>query len=52
VTITCVEHAYGDWKITSSSQPSTKKDSHTFEFAVKVPADGETKVTYEVETRY
>jgi len=52
VTITCVEHAYGDWKITSSSQPSTKKDSHTFEFAVKVPADGETKVTYDVETRY
>ncbi|MBS1989458.1 MAG: DUF4139 domain-containing protein [Cyanobacteria bacterium SZAS LIN-2] len=52
VTITCVEHAYGDWKIISSSQPSTKKDSHTFEFAVKVPANGEAKVNYEVETRY
>ncbi|MBS2006288.1 MAG: DUF4139 domain-containing protein [Cyanobacteria bacterium SZAS TMP-1] len=52
VTITCVERAYGDWKIISSSQPSTKKDSHTFEFAVKVPANGEAKVNYEVETRY
>ncbi len=52
VTITCVEHAYGDWKILQSSQPYTKKDSHTFEFAVKVPADGEVKVTYDLETRY
>jgi hypothetical protein len=52
VTVTCVEHSYGDWKVTSSSQAYTKKDSHTFEFAVKVPADGETKVTYDLETRF
>jgi hypothetical protein len=52
VTITCVEHSFGDWKITSSSQPYTKRDSHTFEFAVKVPADGEVKVNYDVETHY
>jgi hypothetical protein len=52
VTITCVEHSFGDWKVVSSSQPYTKRDSHTFEFAVKVPADGEVKVTYDLETRY
>lgn len=51
VTIVCIEHAYGDWTIINSSQPDTKKDSHTFEFQVKVPAGGETKVTYEVETK-
>ncbi len=52
VTVNCVEHSSGDWKITSSSQPFIKKDSHTFEFAAKVPANGETKVTYEIEVRY
>lgn len=51
VTITCIEHAYGDWKVTSSSQPFTKKDSHTFEFQVKVPGNSEAKVTYDLEIR-
>ena len=51
VTITCIEHASGDWKVTSSSQPFTKKDSHTFEFQVKVPGNGEAKVTYDLEIR-
>jgi hypothetical protein len=52
VTVNCIEHTGGDWKITSESQPHIKKDSHTFEFAVKVPANGETKVNYEIEVRY
>jgi len=52
VTVTSVEHANGQWKILSSSQPYTKKDARTFEFAVKVPARGETKVDYEIETRW
>ncbi|MBY0357075.1 MAG: DUF4139 domain-containing protein [Candidatus Obscuribacterales bacterium] len=52
VTVTCVEHASGDWTILNSSQPYTKKDARTFEFAVKVPANGESKVTYEIESRY
>ncbi|MBK9206278.1 MAG: hypothetical protein IPL73_28470 [Candidatus Obscuribacter sp.] len=51
-TITYVGHAYGDWKIQNNSQEFTKKDSHTFEFAVKVPANSESKVTYDVEYRY
>lgn len=51
VTITDVEHAYGDWIILNSSMPYTKKDSHTFEFAAKVPAHGETKISYEIEIK-
>lgn len=51
VTITAVEHAWGDWKIANSSLPYTKKDSHTFEFVVQVPAHGETKLNYEIELR-
>lgn len=52
VTITDVEHAYGSWKIVNSSQPYVKKDAKTFEFSVKVPANGEAKVTYDIEYRY
>ncbi|MFA6209673.1 MAG: hypothetical protein WCT03_08900 [Candidatus Obscuribacterales bacterium] len=51
ITVTAVEHAYGDWKVTTSSQPFEKKDSHTFEFAVKVPANGSAVVTYTIESR-
>ncbi len=51
VTIVAVEHAYGDWTILNSSMDYTKKDSHTFEFSAKVPANGETKITYEIEIR-
>ncbi len=52
ITVTCVEHAYGQWKITSSSQEHRKKDSTTFEFDVKVAPDSESKLTYEIEMRY
>ncbi len=51
VTITAVEHSWGQWKILNSSQTYTKKDSKTFEFAVTVPARGEGKVTYDIEVR-
>ena len=52
VTITAVEHAYGQWKILSSSHKYTKRDSHTFEFPVEVPARGEVKIDYEIEIRH
>jgi len=52
VTVTFVGHAGGDWKITSPSMPFTKKNSTTFEFAVPVAKNAESKVTYTVETRY
>lgn len=51
VTVTCVEHAWGDWKIVNSSMPYTKKDSHTFEFNVKVAPDTEEKLTYTIEIK-
>ncbi len=52
VTVTAIEHSYGNWKITESSQPHIKKDAHTFEFAIKVPANGASTVTYTIENRY
>lgn len=51
VKVQVIEHSYGDWKLTAQSQPSVKKDSHTFEFSVDVPADGEVKVTYTIEVK-
>ena len=42
----------GDWTIVSSSQPSVKKDSSTFTFNVKVPANGKTTVTYRVRVKW
>jgi hypothetical protein len=51
VTITAVEHCWGSWKILDASQQYIKKDSKTFEFPVKVPANGETKITYNIEVR-
>lgn len=51
VTIVAVEHTYGDWTILNSSLEYAKKDSHTFEFSAKVPANGETKISYEIEVR-
>lgn len=52
VTITDIEHAYGDWKVISSSQDYVKRDAHTFEFALEIPANGQTKLTYTIESKY
>jgi hypothetical protein len=51
VTITAVEHSWGQWKVLSSSHPYTKKDSKTFEFPIVVPANGDVKVTYTIEVK-
>ena len=51
VDITAVEHAFGDWKVISESHKHKKKDSSTFEYTVNVPADGEVKITYQIEIR-
>lgn len=51
VTITVVEHAFGDWKILSSNQPYKKKDSTTFEYSVNMPANTDSEITYELETK-
>ncbi|MBC8000172.1 MAG: DUF4139 domain-containing protein [Leptolyngbya sp.] len=49
--IQVIEHCYGDWKVVATSIPHTKKDSHTFEFAADVPANGEVKITYTIEVK-
>ena len=47
-----VEHFYGDWEITTSSDPYQKKDAFIVEWEVTVPADGSKKVSYTVERSY
>ena len=42
----------GDWQILQSSLPYDKKDAHTFTFTAKIPARGETKITYRVRVRW
>lgn len=48
VTIQVVEHLFGDWKIMAKSHEYSKDDAHTITFPVKVPAGGESVVTYTV----
>jgi hypothetical protein len=52
VTVNVIDHVWSDWKVTESSTKYTKKDAHTIEFAVKVPKDGETIVTYTIRTKW
>ena len=48
-----VEPMGGDWEVLASSGGTpVKKDAHTLTFTVKVPARGETKVTYKVRVRW
>jgi hypothetical protein len=51
-TVHDLEPVNGDWEIVQSSHPPVKKDAHTFEFVVPVPARGATKVTYRVRIRW
>jgi hypothetical protein len=50
VNVTVLEHLYrgNNWEITDKSAEYTKKDSHTIQFPVQVPAKGESTVTYSV----
>ena len=47
-----VEPVGGDWQVLSASHPYAKKDASTLSFTVKVPARGETKITYRIRTRW
>jgi hypothetical protein len=51
VTVKVIEHAYGDWRVTTSSPSYQKKDATTLEFTVTVPADGEKVVTYTIRQK-
>lgn len=48
VEITAQERLWGDWEIIRKSHDFEKKNATTAEFTVKVPADGETIITYTV----
>ncbi|MDD3247353.1 MAG: DUF4139 domain-containing protein [Methanosarcina sp.] len=50
--IRIVEHFYGDWEITTSSETYKKTDAFTAEWEVTVPADGSKKVSFTVERSY
>jgi len=54
VEIRVIEPMYrsANWKLTAQSADHTKVDSHTAEFRIPVPADGETVLTYTVEYRW
>jgi len=51
VRVKVVEHAYGDWRVTTSSPAFVKKDATTFEFTLDIPADGEGVVSYTVRQK-
>ncbi len=43
---------WSDWRIVESSVPANKRDAHRAEFEVKVPAHGETRLTYTARYRW
>ena len=47
-----VEPIPGDWVMLSSSHKHSKTEAFTAEFNVRVPRDGETKLTYRVKMRF
>jgi hypothetical protein len=49
--VTDVEHFYGDWEITSSSDKYEKTDASTVEFRVSVPPNSTKTITFTVENR-
>jgi hypothetical protein len=52
VEVKVVDHVWSDWTVTQSSHKYNKKDAHTIEFPVTVPANGEVKVTYTIRTEW
>ena len=52
VNVKVVEHSYGNWDITTSSQAYTKESSTQFSFDVPVPANGASTVTYTIENNW
>jgi hypothetical protein len=52
VEVELMEPIGADWQILSASHRHEKLDAHTFKFTVKIPARGETTVTYRVRVRW
>lgn len=51
ITVTVIEHIWGDWEIISSSVEHRKKDAYTAEFDVSVGADQEVVLTFTVRRK-
>lgn len=52
VVVKVIENQWGDWKIVQASCEYKKENANTLVFEVKVPADGETKITYTAEYKF
>ena len=46
------ESVAGDWTMISSSPAAETKDASSFNFNIKVPARGKTKVNYKVRVKW
>jgi len=42
----------GDWTLLQSSQTSVKEDANTLAFTAKIPARGQTKITYRIRVKW
>jgi len=51
VTVTAIDHLWGDWEILKSTHEYNKKNATTIEIPVTIDADGEATVTYTVRFR-
>ena len=52
ITVNVVEPFRSDWEILNSSHKYDKKDAQTAVFAVPIPKDGETVITYRVRVKW
>lgn len=52
VMVTVQEPIQGDWKMLKSSQPHHKINAHLLSWQVRVPAEGEARLSYRVQVKY
>ncbi|MEA3343026.1 MAG: DUF4139 domain-containing protein [archaeon] len=52
VYINVIEHPYGDWEVTATSDPYDKKSTNKLQWTLKVPKDGTKTLTYTIRTRW
>ena len=52
VTVTVVENLSGDWRIIDESDKHEKATSSAAQWRIEIPANGERKLTFQVETRF
>ncbi|MER3413476.1 MAG: hypothetical protein C4341_04420 [Armatimonadota bacterium] len=51
-TVEVIEHGWGDWEVTSESQPSEKMDSNTFRYVLRLQPDEQKVVRYTIRTTW